>query len=103
LEHRQPTAPEGWRHHASRRSSCASTQQILELGDHGLTWSEMAKQVDMTVSDAGAATGESGRPSLHAWAVGSRFSPTRSIKTLRLAYEQPSLIIFLVDPRPGLN
>jgi AraC-like DNA-binding protein len=28
----------------------ASTQQILELRDQGLTWTEVAKQVDMTVS-----------------------------------------------------
>ena len=30
----------------------ASTQQILELRDQGLTWTEMAEQVDMTVSGA---------------------------------------------------
>jgi hypothetical protein len=30
----------------------ASTQQILELHDQGLTWNEVAKQVDMTVSGA---------------------------------------------------
>jgi len=30
----------------------ASTQQILELRDRGLTWNEVAKQVDMTVSGA---------------------------------------------------
>jgi hypothetical protein len=30
----------------------ASTQQILELRDHGLTWPEIAEQVDMTVSGA---------------------------------------------------
>jgi hypothetical protein len=30
----------------------ASTQQILELHDQGLTWTEIAKQVDMTVSGA---------------------------------------------------
>ena len=29
-----------------------STQQILELRDQGLTWNEVAKQVDMTVSGA---------------------------------------------------
>jgi hypothetical protein len=29
-----------------------STQQILELHDQGLTWSEIAEQVDMTVSGA---------------------------------------------------
>ena len=30
----------------------ASTQQVLELRDQGLTWNELAKQVDMTVSGA---------------------------------------------------
>jgi hypothetical protein len=30
----------------------ASTQQILELRDQGLTWNEVAKQADMTVSGA---------------------------------------------------
>ena len=30
----------------------ASTQQILELRDQGLTWNEIAEQVDMTVSGA---------------------------------------------------
>jgi hypothetical protein len=30
----------------------ASTQQILELHDQGLSWNEVAKRVDMTVSGA---------------------------------------------------
>jgi DNA-binding NarL/FixJ family response regulator len=30
----------------------ATTQQILELRDQGLTWNEIAEQVDMTVSGA---------------------------------------------------
>jgi hypothetical protein len=30
----------------------ASTQEILELRDQGLTWSQVAEQVDMTVSGA---------------------------------------------------
>jgi hypothetical protein len=51
----------------------ASTQQIMELRGRGLSWSEVAKQVDMTVS--GAVTGGLGRPSPHPWADGSRFSP----------------------------
>jgi hypothetical protein len=34
------------------RTHPASTQQILELRDKGLTWNEVAEQVDMTVSDA---------------------------------------------------
>ena len=46
----------------------------------------------------GAATERPGRRSLHAWAVGSRFSPTPLIKILRLVYEQPSLIISVGPP-----
>ena len=30
----------------------ASTEQIQELRDQGLTWNEVAKQVDMTISGA---------------------------------------------------
>jgi hypothetical protein len=42
------------RHHAARRSPAhpASTRQILELRDQGLTWNEVAKQVNVTVSGA---------------------------------------------------
>ena len=42
---------------------------------------------------SGVATARPGRQSLYAWAVGSRCSPTPLIKTSRLAYGQPSLII----------
>jgi transposase len=34
----------------------ASTQQILELRDQGLTWTEVAEQIGMTVPVPGAAT-----------------------------------------------
>jgi hypothetical protein len=34
------------------RAHPASTQQIVELRDQGLTWPEIAEQVDMTVSGA---------------------------------------------------
>jgi hypothetical protein len=34
------------------RAHPASTQQILELRDQGLTWTEVAEQVGMTVSGA---------------------------------------------------
>ena len=39
----------------------ASTEQILELRDQGLTWSEVAEQVDTRSQAPGAATGGLGR------------------------------------------
>ena len=80
----------------------ASTQQILELRDQGLSWTEVAEQVGMTFPVHGAATGGPGRRSPHAWAVGSRFSPTHLTRTLRLVFERRSLIIS-VEPPPGLS
>ena len=56
----------------------ASTQQIWELRDQGLTWNEVAKQVDMTVSGAWSRYGRARPPSLHPWAVGNRFLLTPS-------------------------
>jgi hypothetical protein len=50
----------------------ASTQQILKLRDQGLTWPEIAEQVDMTVSGAWSRYRKAGHPSRHAWAAGSR-------------------------------
>jgi hypothetical protein len=49
-----PSTPPGRRHHASWWSSShpASTQQILQLRDQGLSWNEVAERVDMTVSGA---------------------------------------------------
>jgi hypothetical protein len=79
----------------------ASTQQILELRDQGLTCTEIAEQVDMTVSGAWSRYRKAGR-SPRGWAVGSRFSPMRLTTILRLAYEQPLLII-LVEPPPELS
>ena len=38
--------------HSGPSAHPASTQQILELRDQGLTWPEVAEQVDMTVSGA---------------------------------------------------
>jgi hypothetical protein len=52
-----------------------STQQILELRDQGLTWSEVARQVDMTVSGT--------------W---SRYRRTRPPKSTRLSRWQQVLI-----------
>jgi hypothetical protein len=55
----------------------ASTQQILELRDQGLTWAEIAEQVDMTVSGAWSRYRKHGRPNLNAWplAAGSHRRP----------------------------
>jgi len=77
----------------------ASTQQILELRDQGLTWNEIAEQVDMTVQLRGAATAGPGPRSPHVLADGNRCSPTHLIKTLQLVYVQPSLIISAAPPR----
>jgi hypothetical protein len=58
-------------------SPCAAaalrpTQQILELRDQGLTWSEVAKQVvDMTVSGAWSRYRKARPQSPHGWAAGS--------------------------------
>ena len=76
-----------------------STQQILELRDQGLTWTEVAEQVDMTVSGAWSRYRRARPPKPHAWAAGSRFSPTPWTRTLPLAYAQPSLIILDGPPR----
>jgi predicted DNA-binding transcriptional regulator AlpA len=52
----------------------ASTHQIVELGDQGLTWNEVAKRVDMTVSN-----------------VWSRYRRTRPPKSPRLGRWQQVL------------
>jgi DNA-directed RNA polymerase specialized sigma24 family protein len=52
----------------------ASTQQILELRDQGLTWNEVAEEVDMTVSGA--------------W---SRYRRARPLKPARLSRWQQVL------------
>jgi hypothetical protein len=53
----------------------AATQQILELRDQGLAWSQVAKQVDMTVSGAWSRYRKARPQKPHAWAVGSRCWP----------------------------
>ena len=80
----------------------ASTQQILELRDQGLTWPEIAEQVDMTVSGAWSRYRRARPPNPHAWAVGSRFSPTHLTRTLPLVSGRRSLIISVERP-PGLS
>jgi hypothetical protein len=66
----------------------ASTQQILKLRDQGLTWNEVAKQVDMTVSGA--------------WSRHRKARPPESQRLLPLASVQPLLIISVESP-PVLN
>lgn len=80
FEHDRRAAPESRHHQAFGRSPPhpASTQQIRELREQGLTWNEVAKQVDMTVPVPGALAG--------AWAVElsqSAASPARSSRTAR--------------------
>ncbi|HWI01716.1 MAG TPA: hypothetical protein VNT27_15420, partial [Propionibacteriaceae bacterium] len=52
----------------------ASTQQILELRDRGLTWNEIAEQVDMTVSGVWSRYRRARPPKSPRLAVGSRCS-----------------------------
>ena len=53
----------------------------LELRDQGLTWTEVAEQVDMTVSGAWSRYRRARPPESPAWAAGSRCSPTHLIRT----------------------
>lgn len=80
----------------------ASTDQIVELRDQGLTWSEVAEQVDMTVSGAWSRYCRARPPKpprLGRWQQVLADAPDQ---TLRLASEQRSLIIS-AEPPPGLN
>jgi hypothetical protein len=79
-----------------------STEQILELRDQGLTWNEVAKQVDMTVSGAWSPIGGPSRRSPNGWAVGSRCSPAPLTSTLRLVFGRRWLVISVERP-PGLS
>jgi len=80
----------------------ASTQQIAELRDRGLSWTEVAERVDMTRSGAWSRDRRAGRQSPHAWAGGSGCWPTRSTRTSRSVSGRPSLIIS-AELQPGLN
>jgi hypothetical protein len=95
LDRCEPSTSQRRYHHAYEAPPArpASTQQILELRDQGLTWAEVAKQVDMTVSGAWSRYRRPGSRSPHAWAGGSRCSPTPLTRTLHLASVQPSLIM----------
>jgi hypothetical protein len=62
----------------------------------------MAEQLDMTVSGVWSRYRRARPPTHHAWAVGSRFSPTRLTRTLLSVSEQPSRIISVERPR-GLS
>jgi predicted DNA-binding transcriptional regulator AlpA len=77
----------------------ASTQQILELRDQGLTWNEIAEQVGMTVSGVWSRYRWARPPKPAHLGRGSRCSRTPLIKIWRLASEQPSLIIS-AEPQP---
>ncbi len=79
-----------------------STQQILQLRDQGLTWNEVAEQVDMTVSGAWSRYRRARLakpPRLGRW---QQVLADGLDKNLQLAYVQPSLII-LVEPPAELS
>jgi predicted DNA-binding transcriptional regulator AlpA len=68
----------------------AATDQILELRDQGLSWNEVAKQVDMTVSGAWSRYRKARPPKPPRLGRWQRVLADAT-KTLRLAYERPSL------------
>jgi hypothetical protein len=76
----------------------AATEQILELRDQGLTWAEIAEQVDMTVSGAWSRHRKARPPKSPRLGRWQQFSPTPSTRTLRLGSGQPSLIISVERP-----
>ena len=80
----------------------ASTQQILELRDQGLTWPEIAEQVDMTVSGAWSRYRRARPPKSPRLGRWQQVLADALTRTLRLASEQPSLIISVERP-PGLS
>jgi DNA-binding NarL/FixJ family response regulator len=55
----------------------ASTQQILQLRDQGLTWNDVAKQVHMTVSGVWSLYRKAWPPKPCAWVVGSSIRACR--------------------------
>ena len=77
----------------------ASTQEILDLRDKGLTWTEVANRVDMTVSGAWSRYRKARPPKPPRLGRWQQVSPRRLTKTWRSAFEQPLLIISVASPR----
>jgi hypothetical protein len=78
----------------------ASTQRILVLRDQGLTWNEVAKQVDMTVSGAWSRYRRARPPKSPRLGRWQQVLAAALDQTLRLASARLSLII-LAERRPG--
>jgi hypothetical protein len=80
----------------------ASTDQTVELRDQGLTWTEVAKQVDMTVSGAWSRHRRARPPKSPRLSRWQQVLADALARTLPLASEQSSLIISAERP-PGLS
>jgi DNA-directed RNA polymerase specialized sigma24 family protein len=80
----------------------ASTQQILELRDQGLTWNEIAEQVDMTVSGAWSRYRRARPPQPPRLGRWQQVLAEALDQTSRLASERLSLIISIEHPH-GLS
>ena len=71
----------------------ASTQQILELRDRGLTWNETAEQVDMTVSGAWSRYRRARPPKSPRLGRWQQVLADARRRTLRLVFERRLLIL----------
>jgi hypothetical protein len=65
--------------------SCSATTDRPPSLPNDLMLTLPTRPADIIVRVPGAATRRPGHQSRHAWGIGSRFSPTRLTKTLRLA------------------
>jgi hypothetical protein len=80
----------------------ASTQEILDLRDRGLTLTEVAKRVDMTVSGAWSRDRNARPPKQPRQGRWQQVFAEALDQTLRLVFEQPLLIIS-AEPTPELS
>jgi hypothetical protein len=80
----------------------ASTDQIVELRDKGLTWNEVAERVDMTVSGVWSRYRRAQPPKPPRLGRWQQVLAEALDHTWRLASERPSLIISDA-PRAGLS
>jgi hypothetical protein len=80
----------------------ASTQQILKLRDQGLTWNEVAKQVDMTVSGAWSRYRKARPPKSQRLGRWQQVLADALDQNVAIASVQPLLIISVESP-PVLN
>ena len=80
----------------------ASTQQIVELRDQGLTWPEIAEQVGMTVSGAWSRYRRTRPPKPSRLGRWQQVLADALDQTLPLAFVQRSLIIS-AERLPGLS